>query len=154
MSGVVEFTIEFKTKSTGFVNLFFLRGSGNNYPVTVSIQNNILQVSETNGVWKNTISVFDSTKTRLVPGERYTLRAVVDCTNERVYLYLSGEHHIADGQDGGAGENAVLGDNIYLCNFDFRANGEQALAYRMGSDIGGAETDFTVYSIVAKQLSA
>lgn len=100
------------------------------------------------------IPTFDSAKTRVVPGEDYTLRAVVDCNAERLYLYLSGEHHIADGQDGGAGENAVLGDNIYLCNFDFRANGEQALAYRMGSDIGGAETDFTVYSIVAKQLSA
>lgn len=153
LSGVVEFTIEFKTKSTGFVNLFFLRGSGNNYPVTVSIQNNILQVRESDS-WNQWIGVLGSTKTRLVPGEKYTLRAVVDCTNERVYLYLSGKHHIADGQDGGAGENAVLGDNIYLCNFDFRANGEQALAYRMGSDIQNAESDFTVYSIVAKQLSA
>ena len=151
MSGVVEFTVKFKTTSTSFANIFFLRGNDNNYAVTVAVQNNILMVREEKS-WGNNINLFNNTKTRLVPGVDYTLRAVVDCDNERVYLYISGESLIADGEGGNAGENAAMGDNLYLGNFDFRENGQPVLAYRMGSDNG--TTEFTVYSIVAKQLSA
>ena len=156
LSGVIEFTVEFKTTTTGFVNLFFLRGNSNKYAVTVAVQNNILIVREDDsisGSWSNNINLFNNTKTRLVPGVDYTLRAVVDCENERVYLYISGESLIADGEGGAAGDNAPMGDNLYLGNFDFRANGQPVLAYRMGSDIKEAESDFTVYSIVAKQLA-
>ncbi len=151
MSGVVEFTVKFKTTSTSFANIFFLRGNDNYYAVTVAVQNNILMVREEKS-WSNNINLFNNTKTRLVPGVDYTLRAVVDCENERVYLYISGESLIADGEGGNAGETAAMGDNLYLGNFDFRENGQPVLAYRMGSDSG--TTEFTVYSIVAKQLSA
>ena len=151
MAGVVEFTVEFKTASTGFVNLLFLRGDGDDYAVTVAIQDNTLMINEASG-WNREIALFESTKTRLVPGEDYTLRAVADCISERVYLYLSGEHYIADNASGGAGENKALGEDVYLCNFDFRVNGEQIKAYRMGSDIQNAETEFTVYAITAKQI--
>ena len=153
MTGVIEFTVDFKTTSTGFVNLFFLRGNGNKYAVTVAVQNNILMVNENDKSWSNNINLLNNTKTRLVPGVDYTLRAVVDCENERVYLYISGESLIADGEGDTVGETVAMGDNLYLGNFDFRANGQPVLAYRMGSDIQKAESDFTVYSITAKQLS-
>ena len=153
MTGVIEFTVDFKTTSTGFVNLFFLRGNGNKYAVTVAVQNNILMVNENDKSWSNNINLFNNTKTRLVPGVDYTLRAVVDCDNERVYLYISGESLIADGEGDTVGETVAMGDNLYLGNFDFRVNGQPVLAYRMGSDIQKAESDFTVYSITAKQLS-
>ena len=152
LNGVVEFTLNFKTTDTTFANIFFLRGNDNNYAVTVAVQKNILIVREENS-WSNSINLFNNTKTRLVPGVDYTLRAVVDCENERVYLYISGESLIADGEGGNAGENAAMGDNLYLGNFDFRANGQPVLAYRFGSDGNGGTTEFTVYSIVAKQLS-
>ena len=153
MTGVIEFTVDFKTTSTGFVNLFFLRGNGNKYAVTVAVQNNILMVNENDKSWSNNINLLNNTKTRLVPGVDYTLRAVVDCENERVYLYISGESLIADGEGDTVGETVAMGDNLYLGNFDFRVNGQPVLAYRMGSDIQKAESDFTVYSITAKQLS-
>ena len=150
LSGVVEIKIDFKITQSGFANVLFLRGANNKYPVAVAVQNGELIVNE-NNTWLYETPALGNTRTRLVADMQYTLRAIVDFDGQRIYLYLSGESIVADGADGGVGEPVAFGENIYLMNIDFRENGAEALAYRMGSD--NTTTQFTVYGISIAQVA-
>ena len=156
LNGLVEFTVDFTLNQTGsdFANIFFIldysdpSNANGRSVVTVAVEAGRLEINQSNsqGAWRSP-ALNGNASTNLIAGVRYTIRAVLDTDTERMYLYLSGEKCYNDDR---ATEFNLNGE-VYLGNFDFRDNGANLLTYRTGSNNG--TTDFTMHSIVAKQLT-
>ena len=153
VTGVLEFTVEFTIdpeSTSNFANIFFLVNGVNNGDssvITVAVENNRLRVCENSGKWRSP-AIMGHNGVYIVGGQKYTLRAIINTTTERVYLYIDGESLY---EDDTRTETYALGGEAYLGNFDFRDNGNAINYYRMGSN-NGTWVKFTVHSIVAKQL--
>ena len=147
----VEFTIDPTTTSATFANIMFLVSGVNasdKSVITVTVTEWMIKINES-GKWRKPAIAGTDEFVRLVLGDKYTVRAVVNTETERLYLYIDGEKLYTDSS---RTETFDLNGELYLGNFDFRDNGSDINYYRAGLNSGNP-SKFTIHSIVAKQLS-